>query len=168
MVQRARRCLLECDGERVGDVVCVHDVPPVLARSDHREAARLAQAADELLLVPSAGTVDVTGADHDRREPGLAQQPLALLLRAPVGRLHRQLGVLGEQRAVRVAGHDGRGEEESRRVGLPACLEEAGGPVHVDLAERRSGYRICQWAVRDASEIIPLPRERPPEAPQEP
>ena len=37
--------------------------------------------------------------------------------------------------------------------------------VHVDLAERRSGYRICQWAVRDASELIPLPRERPPEAP---
>jgi len=37
--------------------------------------------------------------------------------------------------------------------------------VHVDLAERRSGYRICQWAVRDASELIPLPRERPSEAP---
>jgi len=37
--------------------------------------------------------------------------------------------------------------------------------VHVDLAERRSGYRICQWAVRDAAELIPLPRERPPEAP---
>ena len=37
--------------------------------------------------------------------------------------------------------------------------------VHVDLAERRSGYRICQWAVRDASDLIPLPRERPPEAP---
>jgi hypothetical protein len=38
--------------------------------------------------------------------------------------------------------------------------------VHVDLAERRSGYRICQWAVRDASDItLPLPRERPPEAP---
>ncbi len=37
--------------------------------------------------------------------------------------------------------------------------------VHVDLAERRSGYRICQWAVRDAVEIAPLPRERPAEAP---
>ena len=37
--------------------------------------------------------------------------------------------------------------------------------VHVDLAERRGGYRLCQWAVRDAAEIIPLPRERPPEAP---
>jgi hypothetical protein len=37
--------------------------------------------------------------------------------------------------------------------------------VHVDLAERRSGYRLCQWAVRDGSEIIPLPRDRPAEAP---
>jgi hypothetical protein len=37
--------------------------------------------------------------------------------------------------------------------------------VHVDLAERRSGYRICQWAVRDASDLVPLPRERPPDAP---
>jgi hypothetical protein len=37
--------------------------------------------------------------------------------------------------------------------------------VHVDIAERRSGYRICQWAVRDASDVIPLPRERPEEAP---
>jgi len=37
--------------------------------------------------------------------------------------------------------------------------------VHVDLAERRGGYRICQWAVRDASAMVPLPRERPPEAP---
>lgn len=40
--------------------------------------------------------------------------------------------------------------------------------VHIDLAERRSGYRICQWAVRDISDIVPLPRERPPDAPREP
>ena len=37
--------------------------------------------------------------------------------------------------------------------------------VHVDLAERRSGYRICQWVVRDASDLVPLPRERPSDAP---
>jgi hypothetical protein len=37
--------------------------------------------------------------------------------------------------------------------------------VHVDLAERRGGYRLCQWAVRDIADVIPLPRERPPEAP---
>jgi hypothetical protein len=39
------------------------------------------------------------------------------------------------------------------------------GHVHVDIAERRSGYRICQWAVRDASDLVPLPRARPAEAP---
>jgi len=42
--------------------------------------------------------------------------------------------------------------------------------VHVDLAERRSGYRICQWDVRDKeekpepgadAEQVPLPRPRP-------
>jgi hypothetical protein len=42
--------------------------------------------------------------------------------------------------------------------------------VHVDLAERRSGYRICQWDVREVEEKpapspdavqIPLPRPRP-------
>ena len=42
--------------------------------------------------------------------------------------------------------------------------------VHVDLAERRSGYRICQWDVRETEEKpapipdavqIPLPRPRP-------
>ena len=51
--------------------------------------------------------------------------------------------------------------------------------VHVDLAERRGGYRICQWDVRDPSQApqlagagqetsaaipassVPLPRERP-------
>lgn len=38
--------------------------------------------------------------------------------------------------------------------------------VHMDLAERRSGYRICQWAVRDPGDLpTPLPRPRPPEAP---
>jgi hypothetical protein len=42
--------------------------------------------------------------------------------------------------------------------------------VHVDLAERRGGYRICQWDVRDKDEKpaagpdavqVPLPRPRP-------
>jgi hypothetical protein len=35
--------------------------------------------------------------------------------------------------------------------------------IHVDLAERRNGFKLCQWAVRDNA--IPLPRPRPPEAP---
>jgi hypothetical protein len=34
--------------------------------------------------------------------------------------------------------------------------------VHVDLAERRGGFRLCQWDVRDPE--MPLPRERPAEA----
>jgi hypothetical protein len=49
--------------------------------------------------------------------------------------------------------------------------------IHIDLAERHSGYRICQWDVRDPSpspdvdyaprsvaSAIPLPRSRPLEA----
>ncbi len=37
--------------------------------------------------------------------------------------------------------------------------------IHVDLAERRHGFRMCQWAVRVPGDDVPLPRERPPEAP---
>ena len=44
--------------------------------------------------------------------------------------------------------------------------------IHIDLAERRSGYRICQWDIRDlrsvpdsdersASADIPMPQPRP-------
>ena len=40
--------------------------------------------------------------------------------------------------------------------------------IHVDLAERRSGYRICQWdvlvpdaAVSTDEPLVPLPRPRP-------
>ena len=36
--------------------------------------------------------------------------------------------------------------------------------IHLDLAERRGGYRMCQWAIRDpAKEVaqIPLPVPRP-------
>jgi hypothetical protein len=40
--------------------------------------------------------------------------------------------------------------------------------IHLDLAERRGGYRACQWDVRDPAPAmagIPLPRARPPQAP---
>jgi hypothetical protein len=39
--------------------------------------------------------------------------------------------------------------------------------IHLDLAERRNGYRICQWIIHDgATEIAtPLPPPRPQEAP---
>jgi hypothetical protein len=40
--------------------------------------------------------------------------------------------------------------------------------IHLDLAERRNGYRICQWDVRDPqpkeiarADIVPLPQPRP-------
>jgi len=44
--------------------------------------------------------------------------------------------------------------------------------VHVDLAERRGGYRICEWDVREPGEppsavstgTVPLPRARPIDA----
>jgi hypothetical protein len=35
--------------------------------------------------------------------------------------------------------------------------------IHLDLAERRGGYKMCQWNVYDNA--IPLPRPRPAEAP---
>ena len=37
--------------------------------------------------------------------------------------------------------------------------------IHMDLAERRGGYRLCQWNVLDPAGEIPLPRPRPKEAP---
>jgi hypothetical protein len=44
--------------------------------------------------------------------------------------------------------------------------------IHVDLAERRGGYRICEWNVREpgdtpaaiAADTVPLPRARPIDA----
>jgi hypothetical protein len=37
--------------------------------------------------------------------------------------------------------------------------------IHLDVAPRRNNYRICQWDVREAADAVPLPRERPAEAP---
>ncbi len=33
--------------------------------------------------------------------------------------------------------------------------------IHIDLAERRGGHRLCQWDVRDPVPEVPLPRPRP-------
>jgi hypothetical protein len=37
--------------------------------------------------------------------------------------------------------------------------------IHLDVAPRRAGYRICQWTVYAAAGAVPLPRERPADAP---
>jgi len=39
--------------------------------------------------------------------------------------------------------------------------------IHLDVAERHNGYRICQWDVRDPTVLagVPLPPERPSSAP---
>lgn len=37
--------------------------------------------------------------------------------------------------------------------------------IHLDLAERRNNYKLCQWAVLDPLPAVPLPRPRPKEAP---
>ncbi len=76
--------------ERAGHVLHAHDVPPVVAAPDHREAAWLAQPRDELLRVPATWPVDVARADDRVRQPRLAHDPLALLLRASVRGLDRK------------------------------------------------------------------------------
>jgi hypothetical protein len=38
------------------------------------------------------------------------------------------------------------------------------GHIHLDVLQRRAGYRICQWDVREPPPAIPLPRPRPAEA----
>jgi hypothetical protein len=38
--------------------------------------------------------------------------------------------------------------------------------IHLDLAERRGGYRLCQWNVLDPVPDVPLPRPRPADAPK--
>jgi hypothetical protein len=37
--------------------------------------------------------------------------------------------------------------------------------IHLDVATRRNGSRICQWTVHEDAGTVPLPRERPAEAP---
>jgi len=37
--------------------------------------------------------------------------------------------------------------------------------IHLDLADRHNGFRLCQWAVRDINDLVPIPRERPNSAP---
>ncbi len=67
-----------------------------------------------------------------------------------------------------------RGFRESIRKSVCARFMTVLGPgsdghhethIHLDLAERRNDYRICQWLVHDPQGAVPLPRPRPAEAP---
>ena len=80
----------------------------------------------------------------DRVEPRLAHHPLALLLRAPVGGLDRQLRLLGQQLAVRVAGDDRRGEHEARRAVRLAGVDQRARALDVG---RRDLARVALRAV---------------------
>ena len=79
---------------------------------------------------------------------------------------------LGDGKAIHPTDpHVSREFRESLRASVCARFSTVLGPgsdgfhedhIHVDLAERRGGYRICQWDVRDPlPEIVPLPRPRP-------
>ena len=72
--------------------------------------------------------------------------------------------------------HVSRGFREAVRKSVCARFTTVLGPgsdgyhethIHVDLAERRGGYRMCQWDVRDPEPVaavattIPLPLPRP-------
>ena len=72
--------------------------------------------------------------------------------------------------------HVSRGFREAVRKSVCARFTTVLGPgsdgyheshIHVDLAERRGGYRICHWSVRDPAPVapgidtIPLPPPRP-------
>jgi hypothetical protein len=72
-----------------------------------------------------------------------------------------------------------RGMRERLRHGACARFTTVLGPgsdgyhenhIHLDLAERRGGYRMCQWDVRDPTVVasVPLPPERPASAPSRP
>ena len=83
--------------------------------------------------------------------------------------------VLGDKRRIVLTDYDAP-EDVRKDLRASACgrFTTVLGPgsdgyheshIHVDLAERRNNYRICQWDVL-TEPPIPLPRVRPPEAPQ--
>ncbi len=46
----------------------------------------------------------------------------------------------------------------------PGADAHHNGHIHLDSIQRRNGYRICQWDVREPPPPVPLPRPRPSEA----
>ena len=89
----------------------------------------------ELLLEPAAGPVHVARAHHHAVKLRLAHQALALLLRAPVRRLHRQRLVLAQDATIGLARDDGRDEHEALHARRLRRLEQPPSAFHVHLVD---------------------------------
>ena len=70
-------------------------------------------------------------------------------------------------KALRVALHDTACQRFSTVLG-PGADSHHEGHIHLDVIQRHSGYRICQWEVREplpfpslVAAAVPLPRPRP-------
>ena len=70
-------------------------------------------------------------------------------------------------RALRVALHDTACQRFTTVLG-PGADGQHEGHIHLDVIQRHSGYRICQWEVREPlpsasldAATVPLPRARP-------
>ena len=70
-------------------------------------------------------------------------------------------------KALRVALHDAACERFTTVLG-PGADSHHEGHIHLDIIQRHSGYRVCQWEVREPLPFdllvalgVPLPRPRP-------
>ena len=147
VVKRTRGRALRGSHERRRNVLGANDIPEVGAIADHREPAGLAQAPDDLLGVPAPGSVDVARTDDHAWKPGLADEPLAVLLRAAVGGLDREWRVSLEDGAAGVAGDDRRGEHE------PRCARDAAGVEQPPCASTLTSsiFRESRWVAISAA-----------------
>lgn len=79
----------------------------------------------------------MTGPQDHRLEVARRDELLALLLRAPIGRLDRQARVLGEHLTPAIARDDRRGEDQAPDARSLASLDQASRSVDVDLVDLR-------------------------------
>jgi hypothetical protein len=75
-----------------------------------------------------------------------------------------QLSDVRVDKALRVALRDGACHRFTTVLG-PGADGHHNGHIHLDVIQRRAGYRICEWDVRGAPPrvvtAVPLPRPRP-------
>ena len=107
----------------------------------------------------------VIGAKLSEHGNGNAVDVRALVLAD--GRLVDLTDVIGRQAVPRRSARERLPSLHHRARARVRWFHE--GHIHLDLAERRQGYRICQWDVREppATEVaarVPLPLPRPPMA----